>query len=53
VIENKLGITDLAQLAREEERISKIKAVEMFEIGYLDKLVAGSVDALLSIQRYL
>jgi cell filamentation protein len=53
VIENKLGITDSAQLAREEERISKIKAVEMFETGYLDKLVAGSVDALLSIHHYL
>ena len=32
-LENKLGITDSAELAREEERISKKKAVQMFESG--------------------
>ena len=30
-LENKLGITNSAELAREEERISKRKAVELFE----------------------
>ena len=38
MLENKLGITDLAKLARIEEKISKQKAVEMFENGYLESL---------------
>ena len=40
-LENKLGITNSAELAREEERISKKKAVELFESGALDKLAPG------------
>ena len=52
-LENKLGITDSAQLAREEERISKKKAAELFENGILDTLKAGSFDALKSIHKYL
>ena len=35
-LENKLGITDSAELAREEERISKTRALELFEQGLLD-----------------
>ncbi len=53
ILENKLGITDSAQLANEEERISKKKAAQMFETGYLDKLKAGSVESLVMIQKYL
>ncbi len=52
-LENKLGITDSAQLAREEERISKKKAAELFENGILDTLKAGSFDALKTIHKYL
>ncbi len=52
-LENKLGITDSAELARAEERISKQKAAELFETGYLDKLKAGSYAALAEIHRYL
>ena len=52
-LENKLGIIDSAQLAREEERISKKKAAELFENGILDTLKAGSFDALKSIHKYL
>lgn len=52
-LENKLGITDSAQLTREEERISKKKAAELFENGILDTLKAGSFDALKSIHKYL
>ena len=40
-LENKLGIKSSAELAREEERISKKKAVELFENGMLEKLEAG------------
>lgn len=40
-LENKLGITDAAELARAEEKISKRKALELFESGYLDALKPG------------
>ena len=50
---NKLGITNAAELAREEERISKKKALELFETGMLDKLEAGTFSALQSIHKYL
>ena len=52
-LENKLGITESAELAREEERISKKKAVELFESGYLDSLEVGTYGALAQIHRYL
>ena len=52
-LENKLGITDSAQLAREEERISKIKAIELFESGMLNHLESGSFAALAAIHKHL
>ena len=51
--ENKLGITNSAELARIEEKISKRKAVEMFESGYLESLEAGTFEGLAKIHRYL
>lgn len=52
-LENKLGIEDSAELAREEERISKKKAVELFESGRLDAMQAGTFESLQMIHRYL
>ena len=52
-LENRLGITDSTELARAEERISKGKALELFESGQFAALRAGSVDALLAIHRTL
>ena len=52
-LENKLGITESAQLAREEERISKKKAANLFDNRILDTLKAGSVSALKAIHKYL
>lgn len=52
-LENKLGITDSAVLAREEERISKKKAVWLFESGTLDALPVGTFAALQEIHRHL
>lgn len=46
MLENKLGITNSLELAKAEERISKKKAVELFEKGILDKLDAGRIAAL-------
>lgn len=53
MLENKLGLTSSADLAREEERISKKKAVELFEKGILDDLPAGVFSTLQVIYRYL
>ena len=52
-LENRLGITDSTELARAEERISKEKALELFESGQFAALRAGSVDALLAIHQTL
>ena len=52
-LENKLGITDSAELAREEEKISKKKALWLFESGTLDRLPAGTWVALKTIHKYL
>lgn len=53
VMKNKLGITDSAELAREEERISKKKALELFESGKLDRLQHGTFKALSEIHKAL
>ena len=52
-LENKLGLTSSADLAREEERISKKKAVQLYESGRLDQLTPGTVPALQEIHRVL
>lgn len=53
VLENKLGITSSPELAEAEERISKRKAVELFENGVLDTLEAGTFASLKAIHKYL
>ena len=53
MLENKLGLTSSADLAREEERISKKKAVELFEKGILDDLPAGKFSTLQVIHKYM
>ena len=52
-LENKLNITDQAELAREEERISKSCAKKMFETGYLNTLEPGTFETLKQIHEYL
>lgn len=52
-LENKLGITDSAELARVEEQISKRRAIELFESGRLDSLPAGTFATLAEIHKYL
>ena len=53
MLDNKLGITDSAELEREEERISKMKAAEMFRSGFLDSLEPGTIASLTAIHKYL
>lgn len=52
-LENKLGITDSAELARVEEKLTKKKAAELFESGYLDSLNSGTYESLAKIHKYL
>lgn len=52
-LENKLGLTNSTDLAREEECISKKKALELFESGILDTLPAGKFSTLQKIHEYL
>lgn len=52
-LENKLGITDSAELARVEEKLTKKRAVELFESGYLDSLNSGTYESLAKIHKYL
>ena len=53
MLENKLGITDSTELARMEERISKQKALEMFESGFFETLEPGTYKSLAMIHQYL
>ncbi len=50
---NKLGIESDVELAREEERLSKLRALELFEKGLLDDVGTGTFAGLASIHRYL
>lgn len=53
VLKNKLGIENFAELAREEEKISKKKAIELFEKGVLNNLEPGRFSTLKIIHKYL
>lgn len=53
VLENKLGIVTSAELANIEEKISKKKALELFEFGLLDNMTAGTFETLSKIHKYL
>jgi len=52
-LENRLGITNSAELAREEEQISKTRAIELFETNFLSSLTPGTFDALSKIHAFL
>lgn len=52
-LENKLGITNSAELARVEEKISKEKARKLFENGLLDTFEVGTFKGLSQIHKYL
>ena len=52
-LENKLGLTNPGELAHEEEKISKKKALELFENGLLDKMPAGTFVLFRSIHKHL
>ena len=53
VLENKLGLKSDAELARAEERISKTKALELYDSGHLNTLKPGTFEALAEIHHFL
>lgn len=53
VLKNKLGIHASAELAGMEEKISKKKAVELFENSYLNDYEVGTFRMLAAIHKYL
>lgn len=52
-LQNKLGLTDELELAREEERISKQKALALYDTGLLDTFPVGTFADLAMIYKYL
>ena len=52
-LKNKLGLTNPGELAHEEEKISKKRALELFENGLLDKMPAGTFATLQAIHKHL
>lgn len=53
MLENKLGITNSSELAQIEEKISKTKALQLFETGILDTFEVGTFQGLCQIHKYL
>ena len=53
MLENKLGINSAPELAEAEERISKKKAAELYDTGFLDTLEAGEFKSLMAIHKFL
>ena len=53
MLKNKLGIENQAEFAKEEERITKIKAIKLFETGKLDSIEVGTYAGLAQIHKYL
>ena len=51
--ENKLGITSDVELAREEERLTKLRALELYDMGLLDTFEVGTFAGLAKIHGYL
>ena len=52
-LENNLGLTSSADLAREEERISKKKAAQLFDRKLFDTFDVGTFAGLAEIHQYL
>lgn len=52
-LKNKLGIEDAIELAKAEEKITKIKAIKLFETGKLDTFEVGTFKGLAQIHKFL
>ena len=52
-LENKLGINDSAELARVEEKISKTKAIKLYESNFVEDFEVGKLSGLVKIHKFL
>lgn len=53
MLDNKLGITNEIELVKEEERITKLKALELFDTNKINEFEVGTYKGLSSIHNYL
>ena len=53
MLENKLNITNEIELAKEEERITKLKAIELFDRKIIDTFEVGTFKGLSQIHEFL
>ena len=53
MLENKLGITNEAELSKEEERITKLKALELFDTNKINEFEVGTFKGLSEIHAFL
>lgn len=53
MLENKLGITNEIELSKEEERITKLKALELFDTNKINEFEVGTFNGLSKIHNYL
>lgn len=53
ILENKLGITDYVEFVRQEEKISKNKAIQLFENNIIKDMEIGSFKCLAKIHQFL
>lgn len=53
MLENKLGITSVVELSKEEERITKLKALELFDSNKINEFEVGTTKGLIDIHKYL
>ena len=53
VLKNKLGITDSSKLAQEEEKITKKRALELFDKKIIENFEIGTFKGLQEIHKYL
>lgn len=53
MLENKLGITNDVELAKEEERITKLKALELFDTNKINEFEVGPTKGLCDIHKFL
>ena len=53
MLDNKLGITNEVELSKEEERITKLKALKLFDTDLISTFEIGTFKGLSSIHEYL
>ena len=53
MLDNKLGITNDVDLAKEEEKITKIKAIELYDSGLINECEVGTFKGLSKVHEYL